>query len=133
MSFVLGSHRPTLFEACAASQTDPSGAGMAEWIPAGSGLGAENSSTTPVSGSSRPIWFPDPISGIQNFPSLPGAALNGMRSGPSMSYSTYTILSAASLNGRTVALYAGISDGDFGRVESTPNASFKYEITTCAS
>src|ERR1019366_455398 len=115
MSFVFGSHRPSLFEACSAIHTDPSGAGTAEWTPAGNGLGAVNSSTTPVFGSSRPMWFSDPMSGIQNLPSLSGAALNGMRFGPGMSYSTYTIFSASSLNGRTVALYPGMSAGDFGR------------------
>jgi hypothetical protein len=51
---------------------------------------------------------------------LSGAALKGMRLGPGMSYSTYTMFIASLLKGRSVSLYPGISAGDFGSTESGP-------------
>ena len=66
--------------------------------------------------------FATPKFGIHMLPFLSGAALKGMRLGPGMSYSTYTMFMASLLNGRTVDLYSGISAGDFGSTESGPNS-----------
>ena len=72
-----------------AIQTDPSGAGTAEWIPALNGpwYGTRYSWMLPVTGS---IWPIRPLAhiGIQSLPSLSGTALQGMRLGPGISYST---------------------------------------------
>ena len=54
-----------------------------------------NPSFRPVLGSSRVILLAMPKLGIQMLPFLSGAALNGMRLGPGMSYSTYLIFMAS--------------------------------------
>ncbi len=65
--------------------------------------------------------------GIQTTPSLSGAALKGMRLGPGMSYSTYTMFIASSVYFCTRFLYCGISSGDFGRIEFGPKSDARYE------
>jgi len=63
-----------------ASHTEPSGAGTAEMDARRAFVRSDKLFNLPVFGSSLPMRFPDPKSGIQTFPSLSGAALNGMRS-----------------------------------------------------
>src|SRR5260370_32642987 len=87
---------------------------------------------TPVFGSSLVILFATPKLGIQRCPSLLGAALNGMRLGPGISYSTYTMFIASLVNLRVVFLYSGRSAGDRGTVASVPNELFKNYATSPA-
>ena len=82
-------------------------------------FGTGKSCISPVFGLSRVILFPIPKFGIQIEPSFAGAALNGMRLGPGMSYSTYAIFIASLVNGRSDSLYPGASAADFGRTESS--------------
>src|SRR4029077_4334023 len=116
----MGSQRPNLSEACSVSQTEPSGAAMAEWTAAVPSFGTGKSCISAVFGLRRVILFPIPKFGIQTDPSLAGDALNGMRLGPGISYSTYAMFMASLEKGLTVSLYPGNSAGDFGNAESSP-------------
>ena len=63
--WVTGSQRPSFLEPASVIQTEPSGAGTAEWISAGPRLGAGNSLISPVEGWSRATLLAAPYSGIQ--------------------------------------------------------------------
>ena len=76
--------------------------------------GTGKSCICPVLGSSLVILFAAPKFGIHMLPSLSGAALNGIRLGPGMSYSTYTMFIASLLKGERCPCIPGMSAGDFG-------------------
>src|SRR3954463_1311200 len=83
--WVAGSQRPSFFDPASASQTEPSGAGTAEWISAGPKFGTGNSFISAVVGLNRLTLLAWPYSGVQKFPSLSGLAVHGNRVGPGMS------------------------------------------------
>src|ERR1700722_8728530 len=113
----MGSHRPSVSEDRSVRQTETTGAAIAEGAAAVPSFGTGKSCISAVFGFSRVILFPIPKFGIHTEPSFAGAALNGMRLGPGMSYSTYAMFMASLEKGRTVCLYSGMSAGDLGNSE----------------
>ena len=66
-------------------QTEPSGAGTAEWISAGPMLGTGNSVISAVCGLNRITLLACPYSGVQRNPSLSPFEVHGNRLGPGIS------------------------------------------------
>src|SRR5580700_2738375 len=83
--WVAGSQCPSFFDPASVIQTEPSGAGTAEWISAGPRLGTGNSVILAVLGSNRITLLACPYSGVQRKPSLSPWEVQGNRLGPGIS------------------------------------------------
>jgi len=83
--WVVGSQRASFLEPASVIQTEPSGAGTAEWISAGPMLGTGNSFISPVCGLSRITLLACPYSGVQRKPSLSPFEVHVKRLGPGIS------------------------------------------------